>query len=137
MNFSFSTLQAAQATTGLITRVNADIQQAAALDEQPGVDQASNQVGEVRIDTQDSFLSLSYDPETAAPQSFEYQAKENLHAPDGTLLVAAGTQSAYQRDGQLETFRQDIPTEQGVLRQEAVLDNGSETINFQEYFLAP
>ncbi len=132
MNFSFATLQASQATTALVGRVNVQIQQTAAIDEQPGIDQAPNQKGEVLVDQQDSFVSLSYDPQTTAPKSFAFKANQNLVAEDGTVMVPVGTESGYVNADNKETFRLQVPTEQGIASQEAVLDNQASTVRYSD-----
>ena len=132
MNFSFATLQASQATTALVGRVNLQIQQSAAIDEQPQADQAPNQRGEVLVDQPDSFVSLSYDPQTTAPKNFAFKAHQNLMAEDGTLVVPSGTESGYLNSEGKETFRLQVPTDQGMATQKAVLDNQASKVIYSE-----
>jgi hypothetical protein len=134
--FSFQTLQAAQATSALVQKLQVQIAQTAGADEQSGVDLTSGQPGQVLLQDAGSKVQLSVDPATSMPQSFTFKATQNLAAEDGTVLVAAGTETAYLREGNVETFRQDIPTPQGTVRQQATLDNAAATVDFQEYILS-
>ena len=134
-DFSVETSLAAGATAALISKLQLQIAQASAVDEQTGVDQAFGQPGQILLDDAATSVSLNIDPATSAPLSFNFSAKQNLAGPDGTILVAAGSQSTYQRDGQKELFSQDVPTPQGTVRQQVMLDNASQTVDFQEFIL--
>lgn len=133
--FSVETSLAAQASAALIGKLQLQIAEAAAVDEQAGLDQAAGQPGQVLLDDQATSVRLSVDPETSAPMSFAFQAKQNLAGPDGAILVAAGSQSSYQRQGQVESFSQDVPTPQGTVRQQVVLDSAAQSVDFQEFIL--
>ena len=132
MNFSFANLQASNLATALVGRVNAQIQQAAALDDQPEIDQAPGQRGEVLVDQPDSFVQLSYDATTNAPKGFAFKANTNLAAEDGTVVVPSGTESSYSTAPGIETFSLEVPTEQGLVKQQAVLNNETEMMLFSD-----
>ena len=133
MEIPFATLTATQATSALVQKLQLQIAQTAAADEQAGTDQAMDKPGQVIMQDAGSAVSLS--TENGIPQSFSFKATQNLVAQDGTLVVSAGTETSYQRQGDVETFSQNIPTDQGVVRQEAVLDNSKQVVDFQEYIL--
>lgn len=131
----FATLAATQATSALVQKLQLQIGQTLAADEQAGTDLAMGKPGQVVMQDAGSAVSLSV--EEGVPQSFSFKATQNLAAQDGTVVVAAGTETSYQRQGALETFSQNIPTEQGILRQEVVLDNEKQVVDFQEFILKP
>lgn len=133
----FSVLPAAQATSALVQKLQLQIQQTAEADEQQGTDKAIGKPGQVMLEDEGSAVSLSVDMSTGLPQAFSFQATQNLAAADGTVVLAAGTATRYQRQGNIETFSQDIPTDQGVVRQQAVLDNEKQTVEFDEFILNP
>lgn len=132
MNFSFANLQASNLATTLVARVNTQMTQTAALDDQPEVDQAAGQRGEVLLDQADSFVQLSYDPATNGPQAFAFKANQDLKAPDGTVIVPSGTESSYQVADHRETYVLQGPGPEGVARQQAVLDNQAQLMTFSD-----
>lgn len=132
MNFSFANLQASNLATGLIARVNSQIQQAAAFDEQAEIDQAPGQKGEVLLDQPDSFVQLSFDVNDGSPKAFGFKANQNLAAADGTVVVPAGTETSYAAAGGKETFSLQVPTEAGMAKQEAVLHNEAGMLVFSD-----
>ncbi len=131
----FSTLPAAQATTALVQKLQLQIAQTAALDEQAGVDLAAGQPGQVSVQDAGSTVSLNVDAVTGMPKAFAFKAIQSLTAEDGSVVVPAGLETSYERLGLIETFRQDVPTEQGIIRQQAVLNNAEQTVDFQEFLL--
>lgn len=132
MNFSFANLQASNLATALVARVNTQMTQTAALDDQPELDQAGGQRGEVLLDQADSFVQLSYDPANNNPQAFAFRANQDLATPDGSVVVPAGTESSYQVAGQQETYLLQTPAEGGMMVQQAVLDNQAQLMTFSD-----
>jgi hypothetical protein len=132
MNFSFGNFQVSNAAAGLVNRVNAQIGQTAALDEAAQVDQAPNQPGEVLLDQQESFVQLSYAPDTGSPKDFAFKAHVDLANEQGAVVVPSGTESSYRNAEGKETFTCQVPNGETVARQEAVLDNSAQVVHFSD-----
>ena len=89
INISYQKHQAVQASAALIATVNTQMGQAAQLDDQPGMDTSLGK-GSVLAQDQDSYVQLSYDPQTQTASSFSFKAHNNIMTPDGQLLVPGG-----------------------------------------------
>jgi len=120
ISISYQKHQAVQASAALIATVNTQMGQAAQLDDQPGVDTSLGK-GSVLAQDQDSFVQLSYDPQTQAASSFSFKAHNNIMTPDGLE-----TSMSRSDDGNL-TYAQKAPDGGS---QQAVVDPQSNTIQY-------
>lgn len=127
INISYQKHQAVQASAALIATVNTQMGQAAQLDDQPGMDTSLGK-GSVLAQDQDSYVQLSYDPQTQTASSFSFKAHNNIMTPDGQLLVPGGLETSMSRsdDGKL-TYAQKAPDGSS---QQAVVDPQSNTIQY-------
>lgn len=126
-------LSAGEAGAVLIQKLRAQMGQTAQADESPA-DQAAGEFGKIALDDEASTIALSCDA-LGNPLSFSSKAKQTLVNDQGMILVPEGMETIYQRDGQMETFRQDVPTPEGVIRQQLIMDNAQQTLDFQQYIL--
>ena len=130
---SFAQNNIALKANNLATTINQQIVNSSRMDEQPGIDEAMNAPGQVRVDQADSFVQLSYDPQAQQPKSFEFKVKQDLKTPDGQVLMPAGTESTFTRsDDGVQTYEQKVPTPQGTYCQKAVVDDATQTIDYNE-----
>ena len=136
VSISFTQNRVAQASTALIATVNQQIGQAAQLDDQAGLDQAVG-LGSVMAQDQDSFVQLSYKPQTGEADSFSFKAHNDIKAPSGEVVIPKGVETSFTKDTEgAETYQQDLPTQDGsVFRQQAVVDPKTETITYNEWIL--
>jgi hypothetical protein len=126
VNISYRKHQTAQASGAMIAGINTQIGQTAQLDEQPGLDSAPG-VGNVRAEDTDSFVQLSYDPQTNVANSFQFQARNDIKAPNGQVVVPGGLETSMDRaDNGVETYSQRLL---GGEAQQVVVDPQSQTIN--------
>lgn len=138
VTITFAQNAVAQAATGLVAKVNAQISNAASLDEKLSVDKLEKAPGEVRAQDQDSIVELSYDPETLAAEKFTFKAHNDVKTADGQVAIAKGTETGFSRSKSgVETYYQELPTQDGKkVRQQAVVDPNEETITYREWVLA-
>ena len=135
VSISFTQNRVAQASTALIATVNQQIGQAAQLDDQAGIDQAVG-LGSVMAQDQDSYVQLSYQPQTGEANSFTFKAHNDIVAPNGEVVIPKGVETSFSKDAEgAETYQQDLPTQDGVFRQQAVVDPKTETITYNEWIL--
>lgn len=126
VNISYRKHQTAQASSAVIAGINTQIGQAAQLDEQPGYDAAPG-VGQVKAQDEDSFVHLDYDPQTNIANSFQFQAHNDIKAPNGQVVVPGGLETSMSRDPNgVETYAQKVP---GGVAQQVVVDPQAQTIN--------
>lgn len=135
-NVTFQENTISQTASAIVANVNGQIANSAALDEQPGLDQAPG-VGNVKASDEFSTLSLEYDPQTRAAKSFSFEAHDNIVGPNGEVVVSKGVKTAMSvsEDG-VETYSQTLPMEDGrAFTQSVSVNEKAQTISYNEWIL--
>jgi hypothetical protein len=127
VNISYRTHQTAMAANAMVSAINTQIGQTAGLDDQPGMDTSLGR-GSVKFQDGDSFVQLDYDPQTNIAKSFNFQAQNDIKAPNGTVIVPSGVETSMARsDDGVETYTQKLPGEEA---QRVVVNPQAQTIDF-------
>lgn len=130
--------QVSSTVNAIVATINGQINNYAALDEQPGVDTATG-VGSVRARDESSSVELEYDPSTGAASHYRFEAHNDVKTPDGQVLISKGVKTAMtlSQDG-LETYSQTLPmADGGSFTQEVSVNQATQTISYNEWVLKP